>query len=282
MTGPRSTVHGPRSWSGGASLVVGLAFAGLSAALALAGPALAPEDPRAGDLARAYAAPSPGRPLGSDEQGRDLFSRTLSGARPSVGIALFGAAGALALGAPAGLLGAGRGLLAGAAMRGVDVLLAFPSLLFALAVLAVTGPGLGGVAATLAISGAPAAARAVHAAALSAAARAHVEAARALGVSPLGVALRHVAPLCAGPVAVWATQRIGQGLLAAAGLSFLGLGAPPGEPEWGAMLARGRDYAVTAPWLMLAPGLAITLTALGWNLLGDALAARLAARGGGG
>jgi peptide/nickel transport system permease protein len=241
-------------------------------AVALAAPVLAPSEPNVQDVANRYASPSLDHPLGTDNLGRDELSRLLHGAR----ISLFTAAGIgaaiLAIGMAVGLLaGFAGGLVDGLLMRIVDVLLAFPSILLALAVTGMLGPGLLHLALAMIAVWWVDYARLARGLVLSVKERPFVESARALGLPAYRVTLRHVLPNIVSPVVVLATLQTGRVLLALAALSFLGLGVAPPTPEWGAMLNEGQSYLARAPQLMIYPGLAITITALGFNLLGDGL-----------
>jgi len=156
-------------------------------------------------------------------------------------------------------------------MRIVDVLLAFPSLLLALTIIAMLGPGLISASLAVGLAGIPRFARVVRAGALSVRSELFIEAARVVGCRPWRILLRHVAPNVRGIIIPLASLELGYALLNIGALSFLGLGAPPPTPEWGAMLAEGRALLRNAPWIATAPGLAITLSVLAFNLLGDAL-----------
>jgi peptide/nickel transport system permease protein len=185
---------------------------------------------------------------------------------------LLGLGTAIGLGLPAGLAaGYFGGRVESVTMRLVDALLAFPGLLLAMAVVAVLGPGLGSVAIAVGLSAAPAYARVARSAALEVRTQPYVEAARALGGSAWRTIARHILPNTAAPLVAFAATQLGWILLNGAALNFLGLGAPLGTPEWGAMLNEGRGYLRDAPWASTFPGLALTLTVLAANLLGDGL-----------
>jgi peptide/nickel transport system permease protein len=257
--------------SGGA--VVGLCLIVLVAAAAVIAPALAPHDPDAIDTARRLARPlTAGHLLGTDEFGRDLLSRLLHGARISLVVGL--AATALAA-----LAGSVCGLLAGflgrwvdqAIMRGIDTLMAFPYFLLAIAIIAVLGPGLVNGMVAVAIVNIPFYGRIVRATVLAVKQTEYVEAARALGVSEVRLSLTHVLRNCLAPLIVAITLNVGGMITALAGLSFLGLGVQPPTSDWGSMLASSRQYINVAPHVAAFPGLAIFLTVLGFNLLGDGL-----------
>jgi peptide/nickel transport system permease protein len=241
----------------------------LAAALA---PLLAPHDPNAVDVLHKFAPPSAKFPLGTDELGRDVLSRLLYGARLSIGTALVATLGisflGLFLGMLAGYLG---GLVDTVISRVVDVLLAFPSFLLALAVTGILGPGLGNLMlAVVAVSWAGYA-RIVRGSVLAEREKPYVEAARATGTSGWRILWRHLLRNIVGPVVVLTTLDMGAILLGISALSFLGLGVKPPTSEWGAMLSEGRNYLGQAPNMMLFPGAVIFLMALGFNLFGDGL-----------
>jgi len=257
--------------SGGA--VLGLCLVAMMAIAAVVAPALAPHDPDAIDTARRLARPfTHGHWLGTDEFGRDLLSRLLYGARISLVVGL--AATALAA-----LAGSVCGLLAGffgrwvdqAIMRGIDTLMAFPYFLLAIAIIAVLGPGLINGMVAVAIVNIPFYGRIVRATVLAVKQTEYVEAARALGVSEVRLSLTHVLRNCLAPIVVAVTLNVGGMITALAGLSFLGLGVQPPTSDWGSMLANSRQYINVAPHVAAFPGLAIFLTVLGFNLLGDGL-----------
>lgn len=251
--------------------VGGLIVLGLIAVGTLA-PLLAPSDPIAQDLYHRLQAPSVAHPMGTDEFGRDVFSRVIFGARISMRIGLICISISLSAGTGMGLVsGYCGGVIDSIVMRIVDVMLAFPSILLAIAIVAVTGPGIDNVMVAVSIVLVPQFARLVRAAALSVREMAYVEASRALGASNVRIALLSVLPNCMAPLIVQASLSLATAILDAAGLSFLGLGAQPPTPEWGAMLNGGRELLLTAPWVMTFPGLAIFSVALGLNLLGDGL-----------
>ncbi len=246
-----------------------LTLAGLGAGLA---PFLAPAGPLAADTTRGLLPPGPGGPLGTDLLGREVLTRLLWGGRWTLGMGLLALAVAVGLGLPAGMVaGTFSGWSETVLMRLVDALLAFPSLLLAMAVVALLGPGVGSVAVAVGLAAAPAYARVARSAALEVRAQPYVDAARALGGSEWRVLVRHVLPNAAPPLVAFAATQLGWVLLNGAALNFLGLGAPPGTPEWGAMLVEGRGYLRDAPWVSAFPGLALTLTVLAANLVGDGL-----------
>ncbi len=251
---------------------VGLAVVLALVALALFAPWLAPADPLRGDLALSLRSPSVGFVLGTDEQGRDILSRLLYGARLSLAVGLVSQAIALASGVTLGLVAGYYGRWwDGLIMRVADVTLAFPSLLLLIAIAAALQPSLPVVFVVIGVVGWAGIARLVRAQALVVRGLEYVQAARALGASDLRIIARHLLPNVMAPVVVAATLGIGGAIMAEAALSFIGLGAQPPTPSWGAMVAEGRDLLRVAPWVSLFPGLAIGVAVLGLNLLGDGL-----------
>ena len=240
--------------------------------VALGAPWLAPADPLRGALSESLRAPSAGHLLGTDVQGRDVLARVLHGARLSLAVGLFSQGIALALGLALGLAAGyyGRWVDAGV-MRVADVTLAFPPLLLLVAIAAAVRPSLPVVLLVIGLVGWAGMARVARAQALVVRGLDYVQAARALGGRDLRIVLRHIAPNVLGPVAVAATLGVGGAIMAEAALSFVGLGAQPPTPSWGAMVAEGRDLLRTAPWVSLFPGLAIGVVVLAVNLLGDGL-----------
>ncbi|HYT83739.1 MAG TPA: ABC transporter permease [Gemmatimonadales bacterium] len=251
---------------------LGLAIVAGLALVALAAPWLAPGDPFRGDLGASLVAPSPAFLLGSDAQGRDVLSRVLYGARLSLAVGLISQGIALALGVTLGLVAGYYGRwVDGLVMRLADVTLAFPSLLLLIAIAAAVKPSLPVVFVVIGVVGWAGIARLVRGQVLVVRGLAYVEAVRALGASDGRIIARHLLPNVVAPVIVAATLGIGGAIMAEAALSFIGLGAQPPTPSWGAMVAEGRDLLRVAPWVSLVPGLAIGLAVLGLNLLGDGL-----------
>jgi ABC-type dipeptide/oligopeptide/nickel transport system permease subunit len=251
---------------------IGLAIVAGLALVALAAPWLAPGDPFRGDLGASLVAPSPAFLMGSDAQGRDVLSRVLFGARLSLAVGLISQGIALALGVTLGLVAGYYGRwVDGLVMRLADVTLAFPSLLLLIAIAAAVKPSLPVVFVVIGVVGWAGIARLVRGQVLVVRGLAYVEAVRALGASDVRIIARHLLPNVVAPVIVAATLGIGGAIMAEAALSFIGLGAQPPTPSWGAMVAEGRDLLRVAPWVSLVPGLAIGLAVLGLNLLGDGL-----------
>lgn len=250
----------------------------LLAVAAFAPALLAPGDPLDGVPAEKLAGPSAAHWFGTDQLGRDLLTRVVHG----TGLTLRGAVVAVAL---ALVLGSLLGLVAGTArrvvddllMRGVDVLLAVPSLLLSLSVVAALGFGTVNVAIAVGLASVASIARVMRSEVLRVRGSAYVEAAYSYGARPAGVLLRHVLPNASGPVAALAALELGGAVLAISALSFLGFGEPPPAPEWGALVAGGRDYLRTAWWLTTLPGLTIAFTVLSANTLSRALDARFGA-----
>jgi peptide/nickel transport system permease protein len=252
--------------------VAGLALVLLFLLMAVFGPWIAPRDPLKQQLDGSLAGPSWSHGLGRDELGRDILSRILYGARISLGMALGACLIAAGAGVTVGLVAAYRGgVMEEILMRAVDVVLAFPGFLLAIAVVSALGPGIVNVAVAVGVNTMPGFARVAHSTAHAVKETEHVAAARALGNSGPRILWRHILPNCLAPIVVQFTLRMGTVVVIGSGLSFLGLGAQPPSPEWGAMLSTAREYLRTAPHLSLVPGLAILLLVLGWNLLGDGL-----------
>jgi len=254
------------------SVTVGCAtLVGLVATATLA-PVLAPHSPTRQHLASDLRGPTRTHPLGQDKLGRDQLSRVVYGSRVSLQVGLTTVAVSVVIGV---LVGAAAGFIGGALdfwlMRVVDVLLAFPGILLAIAMSAVLGPSLTNVIVALSLIGWTGYARLVRAEVMAIKRREHVEAADALGVPRALVLTRHVLPLLAAPLVVQATFGMAGAIIAEASLSFLGLGVQPPTPSWGSMVNEGRAFLLVAPHLTVYPGLAILFTVVGLNFLGDGL-----------
>jgi len=239
-------------------------------------PWLAPRDPAAVRLSESLERPTLSCPLGKDPLGRDVLSRLVYGARVSVVVAFTTVAISLAAGTLLGFLaGYYGGILDDLIMRVVDILLAFPGILLAVALTSVLGPSLRNVVLALCVMGWVGYARIVRAQVLAIRERDFVQAARAIGAEDFRILWRHILPNVLAPLVVEATFGASGAILGEAGLSFLGLGTQPPSPSWGSMLNEGRQFLFVAPHLTLAPGIAIMIVVLGLNFLGDGLRDRL-------
>jgi peptide/nickel transport system permease protein len=235
-------------------------------------PLLGGHDPLAQNLRIGSVGPSAHHFFGTDKLGRDVFTRILYGARVSIAIGFVSVGVAITIGTIVGLF---AGYFGGATdnvlMAAMDLMLAFPSIILAIAITTILGPSITNLMIALGIVYVPQYARLARSSTLAVAELEFVEAARALGVTTLRMLGRHILPNIAAPLLVQATLGIATAELEAAGLSYLGLGARPPAPEWGAMLNDARDYWISAPWALIFPGVAITVLVLGFNLLGDGL-----------
>lgn len=270
---PKAPVHKrplPLNAAIGGSLLVMLVL------LAVAGIVWTPFDPLRLDLANRFMAPSWPHILGTDEFGRDIFSRIIIGARTSLWISLLTVVLAISIGTLFGLLaGYLRGWTDRLLMMVNDALLAFPGMLLALGLLAIVGASQYGIVLALGLAYIPTVVRVVRSTVLSLREREFIEASRVIGNGDLYTMWRHIAPNCVAPLIVLATSMFGWAILSESALSFLGLGVPPPAATWGNMLASSRPHLVTAPWLGLFPGLMISIALIGINLFGDALRDRL-------
>jgi peptide/nickel transport system permease protein len=240
--------------------------------VALFGPWLIASDPLAQDLSANYQPASWAHPLGTDHLGRDNLSRMIYGARVSLTISVTSVGIGLVVGAGLGLMAAFKGgSLDALAMRLVDMLLAFPDILLAIAMVAILGKGMRNTIMAVAIFSVPTFARIARAAAQAVVARDYVQACRAQGASDLRILLAHVLPNCLSPILVQTTIMLGTAILISSGLSFLGLGVQPPDPEWGAMLSKGRELVRSTPIAAIAPGVAITLVVLAFSVIGDGI-----------
>jgi peptide/nickel transport system permease protein len=250
-----------------------VAVLALAVGVAVLAPWLPLADPDVVDTANRLRAPlTPGFALGTDEFGRDMLSRLVWGARVSLLAGVGTAALAMLIGVALGIVGGYHtGWVESVVMRLTDILMAFPYILLAIAIVAGLGPGLRNAMLAIAIVGFPFYTRLVRSVVLSVRSREFVEAARALGAPDAGILLRHVLPHLLSPVIVAFSLDVGAKILATAGLSFLGLGTQPPTADWGSMLATGRQFVILRPHVALLPGLAIFLVVLATNLVGDAL-----------
>ena len=252
--------------------MAGIAIITCLVLVAVFAPLLAPYSPIDISLDERLSPPSASHILGTDEMGRDILSRVIYGARISIRIAVTvvtvgGAVGSI-LGATAGNL---RGRMGSIIMRVMDMILAFPALVLCMVLAAALGPSLNNALLAIAFVQIPKYARLVHGQALSLREKQYVLAARSMAASTPWIIWHHILPGCLSSVLVLATMGMGEAILLAASLSFIGLGAQPPEPEWGAMVAMGRQYLMDHWWLATFPGLAILVVAVGFNILGDAL-----------
>ena len=254
----------------------GACVVGLAVLAAVIGPWLVPYDPSAQELALRLEGPSRLHWLGLDELGRDILARVMSGARISLFVGLVVVSVSASIGAVMGALaGYYGGIVDEVISRGIDILLAFPGLLLAIALVSVRGPSLTNVVLALSLIGWVGYARVVRAQVLQAREFEYVVAARAIGAATARILIRHVLPAALPALTVQATLGMGGAILSEAALSFLGLGVQPPTPSWGAMLNYGRVHVLDAPHLTVFPGLAIAIVVLGLNLLGDSLGDRL-------
>jgi peptide/nickel transport system permease protein len=269
----------PAERRGGHAVAAGAAVLALVCLLGVAAPLVAPADPLATELGQRLRPPDRTHPLGRDVLGRDVLSRLLYGARVSCGVGattlVLSLLVGVALGALAGWAG---GWLDEAVVRLIDVFLAFPGLLLAIALAAALGPSLPNVVLALTLLGWPGYARLTRTEVASLRRRDFVHAAEALGARPTRIVVAHVLPLAAPSLLVQATFGMAGAVVAEASLSFLGLGVTPPQPSWGSMIAEGRTFLLVAPHLTLFPGAALAVTVLALQLLGDGLRDRLDVR----
>jgi peptide/nickel transport system permease protein len=252
--------------------LVGLAIVGLTALVGLVAPLLVTGDPVMMDFTALLNGPSVAHPLGTDQFGRDVLARLVWGARLSVGIGALAVALALVVGVPLGALsGYAGGAIDNVLMRCMDALLAFPALLLALGLVAIMGPGSTSTTLAIGIVYTPGVARLTRGVVLAERPQEYVQAAHALGQRDRWVLLRHIMPNCVSALLVQASVNFANAMVIEAGLSFLGIGTPPPTPSWGLMLNEARAFMTSATHVAIAPGVAISLAVLGWNLLGDGL-----------
>ena len=252
--------------------MVGLVIISIFVLCAILAPWIAPHDPLDSSLSHTLQGPSPANPLGRDELGRDILSRILHGARISLSIGLISVAIGALIGVPIGAIsGYYGGKIDLIVQRLIDIMLAFPGILMAIVIVSTLGVGLRNVMIAVGIVSIPIYVRLVRGSVLQVKEQEYISSARAVGSSDLRIISRHILPNCLGPIIVQSTLQIATAILWASGLGFLGLGAQPPTPEWGTMLSRGRVYIRVAPHVTIAPGLAILLSVMGFNLLGDGL-----------
>jgi ABC-type dipeptide/oligopeptide/nickel transport system permease subunit len=253
--------------------VVGLIVLTVFVLVAALAPYIAPSDPTATDVPNRLAEPSADNPMGTDQYGRDVFSRVILGTRIAFIVAIATPAVAMAVGVPIGLVtGYAGGRIDDALMRVMDSIFAFPTILLGLTLVAVFGQSVTNIVVALGIVFIPQFARITRGSAMSAASEEHVKVARSLGASHLRILGLHVLPFCLSAILVQATIVAALAIILESSLSFLGVGVPPPKPSWGAMLRVGKGYINTGEWwYSVFPGLAIVFSVLGFNLLGDGL-----------
>jgi peptide/nickel transport system permease protein len=275
--GARGRTAPPRLWAQVARVrrntigVVGAVIIAATGLVAFIGPLVWRAD-YADQAARRLLAPSAIHPLGTDELGRDEMSRIIHGAQVSLQVGMISVIIALAFGTITGVTAGFYGRTVDAVlMRGVDIMFAFPGLVLAIVIAGLLGPSRTNAMIAIGIVYAPAFARVVRGSTLSVLSLPYVEAARSLGLSDLRIVVRHLLPNILAPLIVLTTVYLSTAILTEAALSFLGLGTQPPEPSWGGMLNASRSYMERAPWLAIAPGMAIMVVVLGFNFLGDGL-----------
>lgn len=252
--------------------VAALVFIAILAIVAVAAPLVAPYDPLVPDYTLLRKGPSLAHPFGTDQIGRDVLSRIIYGTRISFLVGVIAVGVALAIGAPIGLIsGYFRGITDEVLMRIIDGVSAFPSLVLALAIVAVLEPSLVNVMFAIGITSVPIFARLMRSQVLSIRERDYILAATALGASDMRIMVRHIVPNALSPLIVQATLGLGFAILAEASLGYLGVGVQPPTPTWGGILNQGAPLIEIAPWLSIVPGIAIFSLVLAFNLLGDAL-----------
>ncbi len=239
---------------------------------AIFGPMLAPYDPNTIDMANRFAPPSLAHPFGTDDFGRDILSRVMVGTRVSLMVGLIAVGLSATVGSFLGVVAGYTGrTIDEVIMRAMDILFAFPAILLAIAIMAALGRGIGNAMIAIGIVYVPIFARIARGSVLSVREEEFIEAARAIGTSDRRIMFRHIFPNVLSPIIVEITLSLSFAILAEAALSFFGLGTQPPDPSWGRMLSEGRAYFQQSIWLAVFPGLAIMLTVLGFNLLGDGL-----------
>jgi peptide/nickel transport system permease protein len=262
----------PRAFTRSPLALGALAVAALWVVVALAAPLLAPYGPLAQDIGDRLSPPTSAHWLGTDPLGRDILSRIVYGARLSIPVGVAAVGLAVLLGTLIGsLAGAGGGIVDEVIMRGTDLMLAFPTVIMAMIISAALGAGIQNAVIAIMVAWWPSYARFARGLVLAVREREYVEAARAAGASSVRVFLRHILVSIVSPIVILSTLDIGHAILTFASLSFLGLGPPPQIPEWGSMIAAGRDYLDQAWWIGTFPGLAILTLVLALNVVGDSL-----------
>lgn len=252
--------------------LIGLGIVIFFIILAIIAPVIAPYSFKEQDLTKRLLAPSSEHWFGTDDFGRDIFSRVVYGARISLWVGFFSVLGSVVLGTALGIISGYYGRwVDGIISRIFDIMLAFPSILLAIAVVAILGPSLQNALIAIAVINIPNFGRLVRSKVLSVKQEEYIMAARAVGMKDSRILFRHILPNSISPVIVQATLAIATAIIEAAALGFLGMGAQAPTPEWGKMLSDSKQYLMQAPWTLFFPGMAIMLTVLGFNLMGDGL-----------
>ncbi len=252
--------------------LAGILIIGALVGIALVAPLIAPADPTRTNLEIRFDPPTRAHPFGTDQLGRDILSRVIYGTRVSLRIAILAAVIATTIGAPLGIIsGYFRGRVDDFLMRLTDMFMAFPRLILAMAIAAALRPSLENVIIAISIAAWPAYARLARSVTLALREETFVEAARALGAGSPRILTRHVLPGVLSPMVIQISLDMGGIILTAAGLGFIGVGAQPPTPEWGVMIAEGRNYITQQWWVSTFPGIAIALVVFGFNLLGDGI-----------
>jgi peptide/nickel transport system permease protein len=251
---------------------IGLYILVIMAVISVIGPYIAPRDPYEFDLSKARLPPSLEHPLGADELGRDILSRILVGARYTFGLSVLSVIAGASIGTLLGLISGYRGGLWDTVIQRVnDILLAFPTILLAIALVAFLGQGVHSLVIAIAVSSMPVYVRLVRASVLQVVTEDYVVAAKMLGLSEWSIMVKHILPNVMAPVLVQLSYHMGLAILIASALGFLGLGVPPPSPEWGAMIGSGRVYLFRSPHIVVFPGLVISTTIIAFNMVGDGL-----------
>jgi peptide/nickel transport system permease protein len=267
---PRRAAWLPREWRNPIG-IAGAAIIAVTILVALAAPLLAPTDPTS-QVAKRLLPPGPGHLMGTDELGRDTFSRIIYGARASLQVGIVSVVLALVVGTSLGIAaGFFRGRVDDVLMRLVDIMFAFPGLVLAIVIAGLLGPSRTNAMIAIGVVYAPAFARVIRGAVLSVMSEPYVESARLVGSTNWRIVRRHLLPNIMAPLIVLVTVYLSGAVLSEAALSFLGLGTQPPDPSWGSMLNTARQYMELAPAMAIFPGLAIMLVVLGFNFLGDGL-----------
>jgi peptide/nickel transport system permease protein len=253
-------------------VVFGAGIVAVIVVLAVFAGVVTPYDPTEMKVVDALKAPSAAHPFGTDRFGRDVLSRTIHGSRIALGVALSSITLAFVLGTLLGVIGGYVGGWPDLAIgRTMDILFSFPTLVLAIGIAAMLGPGLDNAALAIAVVYAPLFSRVARGPVIAERAKDYVSAALALGAGPFRMAFRHILPNVIAPLIVQVSIGLAYAILTEAALSYLGLGTQPPAPSWGTMLNEGRTYLETAPWMSVFPGVAIMMAVLGFNLLGDGL-----------